>query len=236
MIKYLTGLGWFQNTLDFVFPPLCCGCGELTEQSHHVCPNCLVKIEKINHAYCLNCSNLNSESSNCPACLEKSFPLFSYGLYRSPLKDMIIQYKFKGIRHLAELFADLLSDLWLEDLKKMKIDYIIPIPLYSIRENIRGYNQAELLAEHLSRRLNIKTNSKIVFRDKKRKPQARLKTDDRSRNIKNVFKVIEPANNNRSVLLVDDVVTSGSTILELRRVLSEAGYVVKGAVSIAHVE
>ena len=111
----------------------------------------------------------------------------------------------------------------------------MPVPLYPSREHYRGYNQAAILADELAHRLDFEVRRDLLARVKQRKPQAKLDVRHRVRNIKDVFEVIRPPDDNvKDLILVDDVVTSGSTVLEAKRTLENAGFKVKAVVSIAH--
>jgi len=111
---------------------------------------------------------------------------------------------------------------------------LIAVPLYPSREKRRGYNQAALFAEQLAQLLDLPVRKDILFRVEKRKPQAKLKFERRTENIRGAFTVVEEAENGERVILVDDVVTSGATAKEAKRELEEAGYRVCAVVAIAH--
>ncbi|MFC1475179.1 ComF family protein [Candidatus Zixiibacteriota bacterium] len=233
MLQYLSKYEWFKNSLDFIFPPLCLGCGEYTENKYDVCKDCLERIEPFKHAYCLNCSDIIPNGIECIACRDESFPLIAFSQYATPLKDIIIQFKFKGITKTAALFAGKLSINSSDLIHSIKADELVPIPLHSMRENVRGYNQATIFAGELGRVFEINVNCDILFRKKRRLPQARLNPDKRTENIKDVFEVIEVSGNNKSVIIVDDVVTSGSTVREAKRTLTEANYNVRAVIAVA---
>ena len=223
-----------RSTLDFLFPPLCLGCGVYTEEEYDICLKCRLKLDPFDQLFCLNCFSFQGDKTECPQCCDNSFPLLSYAPYAAPLKDIIIQYKFKGITKTAKLFAKLLDAQFHEQLVLLQADYLIPIPLYKMREKQRGYNQAALFAESLSEHIEIPVTEDIIFRDKKGKPQARLAYSDREKNIKSVFSIEEKANTDVSCIIVDDVVTSGNTVKEAARTLENNGYKVKAVISIAH--
>lgn len=243
MFEQLLKKEFIKSSLDFFFPPLCLGCGEFTEAEFEICPDCLRKIEPELFAYCLNCtdssnhadcSNHESKADEISDCCENSFPLYAYSQYLPPLKEIIIQFKFKGIIRPSQLLAQKTVENFKTVFENLEAEYLIPIPLYSIRENVRGYNQASIYAGYLSELLDIKVKEDVIIRSKKRSPQARLKVKDRLNNIKNVFQVIEKTTESVPIILVDDVVTSGSTLKEAKRVLTESGYNVIAAIAIAH--
>ncbi len=223
-----------KGLLDFVFPPLCLGCGAFNPHHAAVCEGCLQSIDTYDHPICLSCFELIPDAKGCPICRDKYVPLFAYGNYASPLQEIIIRFKFKGITTPAALFAPLLYEQFQKQLQSLKAEMLIPVPLYPSREKHRGYNQAALFAEQLAELLDLPVRKDIIFRVEKRKPQAKLKFERRVENIKGAFTVAEEAENSERVILVDDVVTSGATATEARNELEKAEYKVCAVVAIAH--
>jgi ComF family protein len=223
-----------KGLLDFVFPPLCLGCGCFIEEPSCVCRFCLEKIEAYQHPICLGCWQSLPERLRCPICQEDSVPLFVYGGYASPMQEIIIQFKFRGMTLPATQFAPPLYRQFQKQLEALDAAIVIPMPLHPSRERFRGYNQAALFAEQIAELLDLPVREDILFRIKKRKPQAKLELKKRARNIQGVFAVLQDAPEETKVILVDDVVTSGATALEARKVLQQAGYKVAAVVAIAH--
>ena len=223
-----------QGMLDFIFPPLCAGCGKFEDSQHCICKQCLKRILRYDNPICLNCESEMITSTGCPNCKEKQFPLFVYGGYRPILNEIIIQYKFKNILAVADLLTPLLYEKFCNDINKIKPTVLVPIPLHPTRENQRGYNQALILAEKLSALSEIKVSTDLIYRIKNRTPQAKLDIKQRSRNIKGVFKVDESYENKEMILLVDDVVTTGATVKEAKKMLEAYGHKVVGVAALAH--
>lgn len=234
MLERIKEQEWFEGLLDFVFPPICLGCSEFCENKSQICDYCIQLIEPFDHPLCLNCRAFVPTGIECPICKEKSVLLFAYADYKPPLKEIILQFKFKGITSPAVTFARLACEKFQDKLPNLKADFIIPIPLHPTRENRRGYNQAELIANEISQILEIPVASDILYRTKRRQPQARLNFKKRLANINGVFESDNSDKANSKVILVDDVVTSGATVLEARKVLQSAGYKIAGIISIAH--
>lgn len=226
---------WLRGLIDYFFPPLCLGCGAYTESDYGICENCLRAIDSFTRTFCLNCLDTMPSGSKCLSCSEMALPLYAYGNYTSPLKEIIIQYKFKGLTTApSALFARLICERFQDSILAHGCDTLVPIPLYPSRENYRGYNQAVIFARQLARTLGFTVNSGIISRVKKRKPQSRLNLTDRARNIRGVFQAEVEAGENDGIILVDDVVTSGSTVREAKSTLEKAGYRVVAAIAIAH--
>jgi len=225
---------WFRGLLDFMLPPLCLGCGSYCDGEHDICEKCLLAIEEFSNPICLGCFKTLPDRNTCRSCGDNYLPLYAFGNYTLPLRDIIIQFKFKGISGATDILADLLVERFGERIKKHKAEKLVPVPLYSSREKERGYNQAKLFAARIGDGLDIPVNDEIIFRSKKGKPQARLDFEERRENIKSVFSVLDHSKKQCKIILVDDVVTSGSTMREASRVLIDAGYKVVAAISIAH--
>lgn len=226
---------WLKGLVDFVFPPLCLGCGTFTDTSTFICPECLKRIDRFTAPFCLKCMEIVPAGSKCDNCGADSLLLYALGNYQPPLKDIIIQYKFRGITHPARLFAELLAAQFGELITAHSCRALVPVPLYPSREYYRGYNQAEVFARELARLFDFNVRTDILARVKRRKPQAKMDVRHRAGNIKDVFEVIRPPDDDdKNLLLVDDVVTTGSTVFEAKLTLEKAGYHVNAVICIAH--
>lgn len=220
--------------MDFVFPPLCVGCGEYCDRPIPVCHTCLGRIQTYDFPFCLNCNQMIGDLTECPNCGEDGFLLFAYGNYVDPLKELIAHFKFKGVTSPAGLVAQKLVEQFHEQIAPFGAHALVPIPLHRSREHERGYNQAELFAEKLSPLVDIPVDLQLLIRTKKRREQARLSDHERAKNISGVFEVIADAEPGETLILVDDVVTGGYTVTEAKRELEKAGFIVPAAISMAH--
>ena len=234
LTKWFKEQTYFKGMIDFIFPPLCAGCGKFETSPSHICNRCLSRIQIFDKPICLNCESEMTISGKCQRCEDKKFPLYVYGDYRPVLKEIIIQYKFKNVLAPADLLVDLFYKKFGDEIKKIKPTVLIPIPLHPLREHQRGYNQAQILAEKLSILSGIKTSTELIYRIKKRKPQAKLDFKQRRKNIEGVFEADDSHHNKESILLIDDVVTTGATVKEAKKILEAAGHEVVGAAALAH--
>jgi len=224
----------FKGMIDFILPPLCTGCGEFESSSESVCKECLRKIIKYDKPICLNCRSEMLTSSGCLNCNEEQFPLYAYGDYRPVLREIIIQYKFKNVLAPAGLLVELFYDKFANDIEFLKPTILVPIPLHPLREHQRGYNQALIIAMKLGEISGIDVSTELIYRTKKRKPQAKMDLVDRSKNIEGVFEADDDYKTCERILLIDDVVTTGSTVKEAKKILEKAGHNVIGAAALAH--
>lgn len=131
--------------------------------------------------------------------------------YSEGIKQSVYRYKYKGCREYAEWYSrqikercGLLIDEWAPQV-------IIPVPLHADRLRIRGYNQAELMAEELSKLTGIRTDSNILARTKKTKPMKLLDEQERIKNLERAFIVRANVVKYKKVLLIDDIYTTGAT-------------------------
>ena len=146
----------------------------------------------------------------------------SYGRYEGILKQLIYEFKYHGKQEIAVILGDLMFDT-LKQLPWPKFDYLIPLPLHSKRQRERGYNQAYLLAKVLARQSGIPIFCGLT-RVKPTEHQTLLDKALRKQNLKGAFKTVNCRKiHNKTLLLIDDVYTTGATSGECSNILVEAG-------------
>jgi ComF family protein len=168
-----------------------------------------------------------SEVQLCSDCKEwdrafdKGFTCVSYGLLE---KSLIYQLKYKDKSYLSHYMATLMYErISIEDIKP---DLAVPIPMYKRKEGRRGYNQAELLSRQIAKQLNIPSYPNLLVRKSDTKPMSGLGIGERRENVQDVFyakKWVQNIINKKTILLVDDIFTTGSTTEACAMVLKEAG-------------
>jgi ComF family protein len=225
---------WLGPLVDFAFPQLCLGCGKQTESPTRICEHCFTGIDRYTEPFCLHCKRQLFDSPSCPDCGTESWLLFAYGNYIDPLKEIIINFKFRSLTSGADFAVESLCAQFSERIYSMEPTYLVPIPLHPLRQLTRGYNQAEILANRLGEKLGIPVANDFIERKKHRREQARLVEHERAPNVRGVFVATADADPGERIILVDDVVTSGATVSEARRILIEAGFEIPGCISIAH--
>ncbi|MCD6249744.1 MAG: ComF family protein [candidate division Zixibacteria bacterium] len=236
LTEFLNRWPALRGLVDFVYPPLCSGCGAYTEAVGAICDCCVAQIDWLESPIPLTDIDFRPTASDNTGTPD-SFPLFAAGAYANPLNQIVINFKFKGVTVPAESIAARVVDMFGEKIHKLAPAVLVPIPLHPSREYVRGYNQATIFATELARRLELSVNESLLYRIKKRRPQAKLKKHRRLSNIKSVFEVDLSSEADQPVdrvILVDDVVTSGQTMFEARRCLMRVGYQVVGGISMAH--
>lgn len=153
--------------------------------------------------------------------------LFSLAPYIYPFDDWITQLKYSGRFELGNLLAVLLVEHWRGIAKNdqgNKVDLVVPVPLHIKKWQLRGFNQAHLIAKPFAKLLGLPYDDKLLQRVKNNQCQMGKTGSQRRKNLANAFKVQGTiANQIKHVLLVDDVVTTGSTASEISKVLKESG-------------
>lgn len=202
----------FDNLLDFFFPDYCPSCrNRLTEYESSVCLDCLSKIPQTNY---------HKEKDNK---LEEFFAgripfervaAFAYFVKGGTLQPLIHELKYKNNPELGVFLGKLCGDSLFDSDFIKNIDYIVPIPLHAKRQKERGYNQAWELAKGISGRTGINLNESVVVRSVNNPSQAKSESREaRWANVENAFSLTNTTLfENKHILLVDDVLTTGSTI------------------------
>ena len=188
-----------------------CGiCGKLDKKS--LCNKCNIKLQK--NAICKI-----EDYKNMSSCFKEHIYLFQY---TGEIRDTILKYKFNEMSYIYRTFLEFIKNSENICAQIKKYDIIIPVPISKNRLNTRGYNQSALIAKVLAKELNIEYSEKVLIKIKDNKPQSEMKQDTRKNNVSGVYKVINKEKiNNKKVLVVDDIFTTGSTADECARVLKD---------------
>ena len=225
----------FKNwLLDLLFPRLCLGCEILLSDSNEsrVCSACLTGIKVKNDFACAFCNSPVANGTTCPFCRASHFldRLFIATSYDNPLVEKIIKtMKYRFVRPLASNMAELMAK-YLERRFSLGLNIgrdstiVVPVPLHRRRLNWRGFNQAEIIGNGIGSRLGLNFQN-VLGRKRNHIPQAQI-SDRRARiaNAAGIFKCARPElARDKTILLVDDVATTGSTLDDCARALKSAG-------------
>ena len=210
--------------LNLFFPKRCVGCGKAGE---FVCVKCAGEIEIIKTATCSECGRINKLGQYCLGCKKKLDSVLT-GLMISakydsgPTKEMIHHLKYSGFLELVPLLGELIVQRIKHKMPRGKI-VIVPVPLHKKRRLVRGFNQAELIARYVSKKLHLSGGDSLV-RIKNTDTQINLSKEMRIENLANAF-ICEDREfvNGKTVLLIDDVTTTGTTLNECAKILRDAG-------------
>jgi ComF family protein len=216
--------------VDLLFPPVCAGCGKA---QHRFCDSCVEAVVKSDPKKCILCGErlqLGSEAHSCPR--QKYFDrALVWGLHTGPLRNSLHQFKYRRDLGLADAFAQHLAVMCRG--AQVEAELIVPVPLAKKRYRVRGYNQAALLAAALSGRLAIRCLPAAVERIKETRSQVGLAIDQRRENVADAFRADSDLVSGKSILLVDDVLTTGATLNSCSHALKQAGAVHVIAVTLA---
>jgi ComF family protein len=228
----------FSKVLNFLVPPRCIKCGNLTAEDHQLCADCWKEITFIVEPFCKKCGHpleisplydASSEGDGCHNCLGYAHfydQVRSVFVYNEIAKKLLVRFKHGDATYLTPTFSRWLKQKGEEFISSS--DYLIPVPLHWKRLLYRRYNQSALLCISLLKLLPHKPiYAPYILRRKRHTLSQGHKTiSQRQENIEGAFIVPERYKNQlkgKTVVLVDDVMTTGATIQECSRTLKEAG-------------
>lgn len=205
-----------KNSLNFIFPHLCIACGTKAENNKFLCNQCNRKLVYADH-------RIIEQSYNQLQNITSLFTLYKFEK-DSPIQLLLhkLKYenKFRIAYHLGNIFADKYSDV----LNKLHLDCIIPVPLFHSKRAERGYNQTYYFAKGISKATGIGIKVRILKRIRFTDTQTKLSKSERLKNIRGAFHVQKESSvKSKNILILDDVLTTGSTIVECAGMLKEAG-------------
>lgn len=200
-----------QNSiLHVLFPHVCAGCGsDILNEESTLCMRCLAELPETNFHF----------HANNP--VEKIFwgrvPVLSataqyYFSKETRMQHLMHQFKYKGHKALGKQLGYLMgNDLLKSD--RFKIDAILPLPLFASKEKRRGYNQATVLCEGIAEVMKVELLKDVIIRTQHTATQTKKGRVERWINIEGKFELIKPGKiQNKNILLVDDVITTGATL------------------------
>lgn len=196
---------------NLFYPPVCGICGKLNED--FLCKKC----EKILESHA---KFEIQEKQNINLYFDKHLYIFQY---EGIIRKLIIDYKFNEKSYLYKTFANFLlkNQKFFEILKSY--DTIIPVPISKKRKKERGYNQSTLIAREISKRLKIEINTSCLYKAKDIVAQSTLNKEEREQNIKGVYQLKNVKKlENKKILLIDDIYTTGSTLNECSKILRKS--------------
>jgi competence protein ComFC len=221
----------FEAAISLLYPATCTICGTNIRAGTYLCDGCEAKIVRIVSPFCNICSEPFDGSITsiftCANCAHRTIHFdAAVAAYRSRgiVREIIHEFKYGRQMHLRHLIARWLrAALDDERLRDISFDLVVPVPLHPARQRERGFNQAGLLAQLLSADTSIPSKS-VLQRIRYTTTQTALDRSERMENLHNAFRLRKNADvRGLRVLLIDDVLTTGSTLSECARVLKRAG-------------
>ena len=213
------------------YPAACVVCSGNVERPEYLCGNCRGRAPRITSPFCAKCSEPFSgaitQTFSCANCEHRILHFDSaIAAYRSRgvVRKLVHAFKYGRQRHLRHPLAEWLGETMRDPrLRDRRFDMIVPVPLHPARERERGFNQATLLAELLARQVAVPLRPALE-RIRYTRTQTAYDRAERMENLHDAFRLRKNMNVRQlHVLLIDDVLTTGSTLSECARVLKEAG-------------
>jgi competence protein ComFC len=208
--------------LDLLLPPICGGC---SKPGSRWCSGCQQNVLYLAEPFCIICGiPLNKKGDICPDCKQER-PCYrilrSWSAFEDPVKSALHRLKYRRDIGLGDALAAQLIDF--VSYLNWPIDLIVPVPLGQKRLDERGYNQVGLIARPLSFAMNIEYAPRALSRDHETRSQVGLTKLERHINVHGAFNALEKYVNDRIILLIDDVATTGSTLSSCAEALYAAG-------------
>jgi ComF family protein len=207
-----------SRVLDLVLPPRCAGCGE---RESWLCPSCASGLPRVDGPRCRVCAaGLTADVSLCPDCYRDPPPLervVAAFRHEGLARRLVLDLKYRRHRHLAGPLGALLAAA-----APTGVDAVVPVPLHPLRRRERGFNQSELLALEVGRRLDRPLAADALRRTRDTPRQTGLSPRERLANVRGAF-AAGARLDGRRLLLVDDVCTTGATLYACAGALRRAG-------------
>ena len=226
-----------RQIAKIIFPDniYCIRCASIIDSTrpYALCDDCIRNFHWTNKKTCDKCGKLMEDDGIyilCKDCrhdshyFKKGFTCLMYGLYE---KELVLAFKYGKQGYMGEKLADMMMDRMEPEFENgLNVDIVIPVPIHKKKLRQRGFNQAELMARPLSKKWGLPLDCKTLIRTKSTPAMSNLTPLQRRENIAGAFvieKVKEGVVKDKSILLVDDVYTTGSTVDECSKVLLAAG-------------
>lgn len=216
--------------VDLVYPRACLAC-ETPVTDGSLCDNCRHGLLDDPHAKCPRCASTigpNLPAANeCSKCRGQSFAfdrVIRLGPYEGIRREIILKLKHSQYENLTEVVGELWAEYARPRLSEERIAAVVPVPLHWRRRWQRGYNQADVLAEAWAKTIDVPLQSRCLRRVRRTEMQTLLTATARRDNVRGAFQArTNPNLNGKTILLVDDVMTTGATASEAAKALKQAG-------------
>lgn len=225
----------FDCVLELIFPPRCIVCSEVCKKSDfrsevHICDKCKDKITPL-HTFdnvCRKCSRPTEEENIiCPLCQVSKYHFdiaYSYAVYEKGLRLSILSYKFGGQQYKHRDFAEMLLLKIKEHPFILHADMIVSVPSGKKRQKSRGFDHISPIAKYVSAKTSIPYVKNAIIKTRETTPQSKLSFTDRRLSVKGAYNISKTLNvRGKTVILIDDILTTGSTVSEIAKILKRTG-------------
>lgn len=213
LIDLIENLG--DKIADLLFPPACIFCNQITKDKSLICEPCKKALKK------QITDKPQSIYVKDTKYIDKIGTVFAYNDFT---KNAVLNLKSTGRTDIVLFFGELLYDEFETVFGSLSFDAIIPVPMHKIKRKRKGFNQAYLIAKVVSKKTKIPVISDALIKPKHKKEQKKLSSKERRKNAKKAYECLNKEKiSGKRLLLVDDVMTTGSTADECARVLIESG-------------
>lgn len=202
---------FFENILNIIYPKFCCLCDcGLPKNEELICFHCRISLPKVKFSDTKENEIMNRFYGNIAIDFGVSYLYF----YKSGITQKLLhQFKYKNYPEIGELIGNWIGHALLEGNIDEKVDIIIPVPLHPRKERKRGYNQSQFFAKGISRITKIPTEFNTLKRVKYNESQTQKSKEQRWKSVEHAFQIVDKKLvENKNVLLVDDVITTGATL------------------------
>ena len=200
-----------KEIISLFYPQICAGCLKPVHKSHWaICLNCRIKMPRTKFQVFEVNPVIKLLEGKCT--VEHAFA-FYYFKTDNTVHDLMHALKYKGVTKVGEEFGQIVGQHLSRNKHYKAIDCVIPLPLHISKQRLRGYNQCDSIARSIATKLTTKFDNKEVKRIKATESQTTKTHFERHENADKIFKIKNPKIfENKSVLLIDDVITTGSTL------------------------
>lgn len=222
---------WFWNSLDWLYPPQCGGCGQ---SGSRWCQACQSAAQVVTPPVCPICGQHQSNNQICLKCRQSPphyHALRSWAVFDGAVRNALHRLKYKRDIALGEVLSRNLLDLYCH--LGWKVDLVVPVPLGVARQAERGYNQSALLAKPLALGCGVPYHSRALRKTRDTSSQVGLSLEQRWNNVVGSFEADASYVEGKCVLVVDDVSTSGATLNACAQALTASGAVQVYALTLA---
>ena len=196
-----------MNILEIIYPKTCGMCEEISKS--YLCGKCKLKLKEVLKLNTVVYKNKYIDSHTY---------LFKY---EEKIRDKLLKYKFRDYSYLYKFFSEIIiNNCNLQN----NYDIILPVPIHKKRKQMRGYNQSELIAKEIAKNMNMEYSNRVLIKMVNTVPQSSLNQTQRMSNVMGIYKVINSQIiDQKRILLIDDIFTTGSTVNECAKILKQNG-------------